>query len=734
MMRLGNPTDWLPTDTRRLRWCLALVVLAGLCLFFAACNGTIESGFTPGTESLPPVGSGPESERANNDVQPLHTSPTAMADPEDPTPASTAAPSVAPTEALPPVVAQETNPAPAPAPTAVPAPSPAPTAEATPISAPTFVVLSLRLSEDQTPRSSPTAAWWSADAAWVSRYEVALGISMGNDDVVGWKDVGPATNYRIQDALDGVQISLAANQDYYLSIRALTDGGVVMGAARSQAWFVYAPYTFDVNRYPAITQHAPGSFWGTRHPDPRYAEWDESFEAYVAGSAAIDLYRNLGQRVLVGSDRVKILQTESNYPARPDVTRLGPAGDSASHSDTVASMLYDCEVSQSRQSYYRGCQVKSQKYAMTGTDLTARLAGFPPAPDNINEFRRALFGEMGAPQIMTMSHAHPTSVHREGDFATVHAQNLRLGDWIFSEFNILAISTQPGSYAGHENPTLGGNYYNSIVVGKKSYNYSYPAQSSVDNLNGPRNKPDIVVAASNLSEASSWSAPTLAAAASGFLALAYSEPLLAGATHMQTMKAIILAGAGKNHLCAESMIETAGYCRALPSRSEQWQWTNSETAPLDPIYGVGLFNYRNSFDILSAGRSIGSVESRDAGWDSQELAQGQTTSYPLTVTKTNDEFSLALTWNRDVDVDAEGVFSSRFADLQVELLDAGNRVLARSDDPGNNIEHIYVPGGLAIGEPYTIVVKAKSTANPIRYGLAWQARQSALRNYLWREE
>ena len=53
MMRLGNPTDWLLTGTRMLRWCLALVVLAGLCLFFAACNGTIESGFTPGTESLP---------------------------------------------------------------------------------------------------------------------------------------------------------------------------------------------------------------------------------------------------------------------------------------------------------------------------------------------------------------------------------------------------------------------------------------------------------------------------------------------------------------------------------------------------------------------------------------------------------------------------------------------------------------------------------------------------------
>ena len=319
-----------------LRWCLALVVLAGLCLFFAACNGTIESGFTPGTESLPPVGSGPESERDNDDRQPFDTFPTAMADPEDPTPASTAAPSVAPTEALPPVVALETNPAPAQTPTAVPAPSLAPTAAATPIPAPASIALSMRLSEDQTSRSSPTAAWWSADAAWVSRYEVALGTFMGKDDVVGWKDVGTTTNYRIQGAFDGVENSLAANQDYYLSVRALTDGGAVIGTVSSPAWFVYAPYTFDVNRYLAITQHAPNSFWGTRHPDPRYVEWDESFEAYVAASGAIDLYQNLGERVLVGSDRVRILQTESNYPARPDVTRLGPAGDSASHADAVA--------------------------------------------------------------------------------------------------------------------------------------------------------------------------------------------------------------------------------------------------------------------------------------------------------------------------------------------------------------------------------------------------------------
>lgn len=717
----------IPTLIRNFPWSitvLALCLAIGLAAAAISCNQNPPTGFQPGEARRvvnSPVVSQPEA--AVPTVPPPAARPTEVPTPvvpPSPTPRGTVSP--ANLETTPEAQAPVT---PRPTPTAVAQPTPPPP------SGP--ITLSFNLVNDQTITSAPTARLVAPGIPGLSHYEIAVGTSMGGSDITGRTNIGTLTEYRMQNGVDGVQLSLDYNRDYYLTVWAFDTTGRLVGSAGSQAWFVHSPFRFDVDRYASVMRNAPNSFWGIRHPDPRYVTWDESFEAFVAGSAAIDLYHNLGERVLVGSDRVSILQTENNYPARSDVIRLGPAGDSGNHADTVASMLYDCEVSESRQSYYRGCQVNSLKYSMTSAELAARLSDVPPALENVNEFRNALFGEMGAPQIMTMSHAHPTSINRDGDFATAQAQNLRLGDWIFSQFNILAISTQPGSYAGHENPTLGGNYYNSIVVGKKSYNYTYPAQSSVDNSNGPRNKPDIVVAASSLAEASSWSAPTLAAAASGFLALAYSDPHLAGATYMQTMKAIILAGAGKNYLCPESSIETEGYCNALPSRSEQWQWTNSETAPLDPNYGVGLFNYRNSFQILTAGRSIGSVQSRNAGWDSQEIAEGQSSFYPFTVTQPNDEFSLALTWNRDVELDADGNFSFSLADLQVELLDGANRVLARSDDLGNNIEHIYVPGGLAVGQPYTIAVKAKTTASPIRYGLAWQARRSALQHEVWRE-
>ena len=330
-----------------------------------------------------------------------------------------------------------------------------------------------------------------------------------------------------------------------------------------------------------------------------------------------------------------------------------------------------------------------------------------------------------------MAHAHPTNVDREGPYEQDEVAGLRLGDWVFARFNILAISPQPGSYGGNENPTLSGNYYNSVVVGRKSFNYIYPAQPSIDNTVGPRSKPDIVVAASNLAEASSWSVPSLAAAGSAFLGLANADPLLNGATRMQTIKAIILAGAGKDHLCPEATVEADGFCNGLPPPSEKWRWSNSESAPLDPTYGVGPFNYRNSFDILTAGRSIGWAESKAVGWDSQELADGSGINYTFTVGQPNDAFSLALTRNRDISVDSEGNLSAHLADFMVELRDASGRIVGRSDDLGNNIEHIYVPGGLSVGQTYTIAVSLKSSDVPVRYGLAWQVKDSALQNNLW---
>ena len=693
---------------------MASITVAALAILLASCDRE-PTGFQPGIESLPQDTPAPS--------EPLSSPPPAPI--VAVTPEATPEPTSRPTREPIPTPTSTPVPAPLPTPTSTPVPTPLPT--------PTSISLSLALANDQSSSNSPTVTWPVGDPSRISYYKVALGTSMGATDVLDWRVIGYVTSYQVQDGLDGVSLDLDSNQDYYFSLRAVDPDGQVIGAASSQAWFIYAPYTFGVSRYCSVSQDAKGSFWGVRHPDPRYAQWDDSFEAYVSGSAALDLYRTLGERVLTGSSRIKILQTESDFPKFEGVIRLGPGEANSGHADTVASMLYDCEISESRQSYYRGCQTNPRKYAMTSMELGNRLNEFLLTAQNVHLFESAIFGEMQAPQVWSLAHAHPTSVDREGPFEQDQVASLRLGDWMFSHFNILAISPQPGSYAGNENPTLSGNYYNSIVVGKKSYIYTYPAQSSIDNVNGPRYKPDIVIAASNLAEASSWSVPTMAAAVSAFLGLADTDRLLSGAAHMQTMKAIILAGAGKDHLCPESIIEVEGFCNGLPSRSEQWQWSNSESSPLDPTYGVGLFNYRNSFKILTAGRSVEGTESKDAGWDTQELAGGQRTDYTFTVSEEHDAFSLALTWNRDITVGADGTLTSHLADFKVELRDQDGAILGRSDDPGNNIEHIYIPSGLSAGQTYTITVTLKSSDAPVRYGLAWQVRNAALPNSLWRE-
>ena len=229
-----------------------------------------------------------------------------------------------------------------------------------------------------------------------------------------------APSYRAEAGIDGINLTLEDKRDYYLSVRALDHEGTVIGKESSQAWFIHSPFIFDADSYPAVMREAPNSFWGVKHPDPRYAHWDDNFEAYVLGSGALDLYRGLGGRVLTGSDRVKILQTEGGFPGQDDVTRLGPGEVDSSHADTVASMLYGCEIAESRRSYYRGCQVSPQKYAMTSKELGERLDRLVPTSGNDDDFESHLFGEMGAPHVWSMAHAHSTSVQREREYEKDH--------------------------------------------------------------------------------------------------------------------------------------------------------------------------------------------------------------------------------------------------------------------------------------------------------------------------
>ena len=328
---------------------IAPITVAALAILLASCDRE-PTGFQPGTESLPTDTPAPSEPFPSPTPVPV----VAL------TPEATAEPTSRPTrESIPAPTSQ-----PSPVPTSQPTPTPTPTAVPTAVPTLTSISLSLVLANDQSSTSSPTATWTAGDPSRISYYEVALGTSIGAADVLDWRSIGHENSYRVQDGLNGVSLNLDSNQDYYLYLRAIDNNGEVIGSASSQAWFIYAPYTFNVSRYSSVAQDAPDSFWGIRHPDPRYSQWDENFEAYVSGSGALGLYVALGERVLTGSSRVKILQTESDFPKLEGVIRLGDGEARSDHADAVASMLYDCEVSETRQSYYRGCQTNPQKYAM----------------------------------------------------------------------------------------------------------------------------------------------------------------------------------------------------------------------------------------------------------------------------------------------------------------------------------------------------------------------------------
>ncbi len=92
----------------------------------------------------------------------------------------------------------------------------------------------------------------------------------------------------------------------------------------------------------------------------------------------------------------------------------------------------------------------------------------------------------------------------------------------------------------------------------------------------------------------------------------------------------------------------------------------------------------------------------------------------------------ALVWQRAVSVEDDGALTSDLPDFQVELRDRTGAMVGRSDDPANNVEHIYLPGSLTIGQSYTITVSLKTPAAPTHYGLAWQSCTDALKESLRR--
>jgi hypothetical protein len=256
--------------------------------------------------------------------------------------------------------------------------------------------------------------------------------------------------------------------------------------------------------------------------------------------------------------------------------------------------------------------------------------------------------------------------------------------------NVVALNNGTGSL-----PQIYGQSYNSIVVGRSDGNHS----RGLTTINGAgRTKPDIVAPASF----TSYSTPIVSSTATLLHSAAPSFGSAAQAP--EAMKAIIMAGADKD---------------PFPT------WSNTNTRPLDSVYGAGQVNVYNSYRILEGGQFGGSTtftvsDSGLKGWDYREISSSQDLYWNFNTIGGIESASILVTWNADYS-DANGNFSVtsfRLANMRLSLHAFDGQSLGDelffSDSPFDNVEHLYLRN-LEAGR-YTLRLSSNLDS---RFGIAW---------------
>ena len=245
-------------------------------------------------------------------------------------------------------------------------------------------------------------------------------------------------------------------------------------------------------------------------------------------------------------------------------------------------------------------------------------------------------------------------------------------------------------------PPLFNSAYNSISVGRTDGLHSHGFTPA--NYPGPgRQKPEIV--SNSIGNRTSFATGAVSSAASLLNAKAM-QSMNIDATHSDTIKACLFAGATKTRLLS-------------------WSQTTSE--PLDTRYGVGEMNIFNSYRIIERAESAApNVHHR--GWSRDQI----TTSTPITYTFTTPNLkppltlSAALVWQRNVTQSGDMMFPTytyeNLSNLQLELLNQGGTTLQTSNSTVGNIEHIWNQQL----EPNTIYsLRVSSSSGTDLFSLAW---------------
>ncbi len=282
--------------------------------------------------------------------------------------------------------------------------------------------------------------------------------------------------------------------------------------------------------------------------------------------------------------------------------------------------------------------------------------------------------------------------------SSLDATAIRRLDWAVQNHGVVSVVGVDNDSDSTVPPLLASSF-NSIAVGLANGNHS----SGQPPLYGEgRTKPDIV-APGAVGQYTSFSTPVVAAGAVLMIDAAKSIQNTTereNAQRPEVVKALLMGGATKNTLTG---------------------WSNTETAPLDPVFGAGMLNVANSYRILASGQQAASASSdvANTGWDfgSTDTFQ-QYYFFEIEEGFHLAEFTAFMTWNAVV---ANNLNSFTLGNLDLMLYQAdgydlvGEAMVTSASTGYSNNELIYLEY-LTSGR-YALVVDSDGLGED--YAITW---------------
>ena len=254
-------------------------------------------------------------------------------------------------------------------------------------------------------------------------------------------------------------------------------------------------------------------------------------------------------------------------------------------------------------------------------------------------------------------------------------------------------------------PQIWSHSYNSITVGRTDGQHS-AGVIQLGYIGAGRQKPEIV----NPQGVTSYSTGATASVAALLRALAdaHSSP---NAIKALTIKSCILAGANKSK---------------FPF------WDNSDSAPIDKVYGAGETNIFNSFRILHEKETThpnnpnSPINIGLRGWDYHDSSTSERIyTFIVPAHASSASLSANLSWERELDrslsiTSAGWKYAYSYKNLEnldLTLANSSGTEIFTSNSQVDNLEHIWRTS--LTPDSYTLTVTNRG-GSPTNYALAWR--------------